>query len=159
MTGSPDRSPGERPPSARLERAPGERYAPRATEQAATPRRQRVIATLGALLIAVLGGLALAGLQIVDFGVGLVVIGAVIGWAEALSLRYWAATGALALRPDRRALVAAVFAAAGVILAYVVIWVVERSLIDPLAYAFDRFGPLPALILASAVLVAAARAR
>jgi hypothetical protein len=153
-----DGAPGERPPAARLERAPGERYVagPGAGEQ---PARRIGRGLLLAAAITVVGGLVVGGLELVDFGAGLLAVAVTLGWAIALAIRWTAfAPDRIVLEPNRRALLAAVLAGAAIALGYLVVWVVEGSLIGPLDYAMERFGLLPPVLLLLAVGTAALRA-
>ena len=167
----PDRVPGERPParlptpsreSSRLARAPGERYAPSAAPTGdVTFGRWRALAIV--LIVAVMGGIVLAGLELLDLGAGLLAVGAAIGWTTGLAVRAMTGSGtALGLDRVRRSALAAVVAVVGAGIGFGGIWLWSRTeggVLGPIDYLADRFGPLPAILLALAAGAAALRAR
>ena len=98
VSSTPDPGSGDRPPTARLDRPPGERYrtaAARGGTDDAGGRRPAVARAPG------LGGggggaggVVLAGVGILDLGAGLLAVGAAIGWAIGIAVRHGATTEA-----------------------------------------------------------------
>ena len=172
-TSPPDRVPGERPPARlptppspgqRLDRAPGERYAARAGSggsRAGTAASGRAL--LVAVGVALVGGLVLTLLELLDLGAGLLAVGIAIGWLTGLAVRTTPRDVDWARTPDRRSVAAAAFALAGTALGFGLIWawsrVVEHGALGPLDYLGERFGPLPVALVLLAAGAAALRAR
>jgi len=157
---------GSPPPSAPkpLDRAPGERYRARPAEGIApaalatatrpTPAARAaspfVVATAGALLIAVLGSF--------DIGAGLLAVSGFIGWAVGISIVWGGVPGG---DRARRGLWSAGLAAASIVVGFVLLWIwshVEGGVLDPMAYLDERFGPIAYLNIVVAAAVAWLRA-
>jgi hypothetical protein len=172
----PPRVPGERPPArlpgsepaAPLDRAPGDRYAPRSPAgggpaAAAHTGPSTIRALLIPIVVALVGGLVLTLFELLDLGAGLLAVGIAIGWLTGLAVRTTPRDVEWARTADRRSIVAAAFAVIGSALGYVLIWawsrVAEPGALGPLDYLAERFGPLPLLLLLLAAGTAALRAR
>jgi len=146
----------------RLDRAPGERYAGRASGPVATgPRTGLVRSLVVADLVALTGSVAFFALALFDLGPGLIAAAAAIGWAIALALVWRGTAAGIA---DRRARVAAAatLAVAAVALGFLLNWAwgrAEGGVLDPVAYLDDRWGLLAWVDMAVAGIVAGVRAR
>lgn len=153
--------PGERrlahPPSDRYREAEEKRAAAAATpDQAASVARgvaiAVVVAMLGAVAVAALGGL-------VPLTAGLVVVAGVIGWGVAAGLRFGAGEH---IRSGRRVVVALVLALGAVGLGLLGVWQyarIEGGVLAPIDYLAEVFGLLVPLQFAAAALAAWLTAR
>lgn len=125
MTTPPD-EPGDRRP--RLDRAPGERYAPPSEADSATAL-DAALRPVAGLLAAVIAFVVLGGIVTVTFG--LVVLSVVVGWV----------IGLLVSPPPRAALVGL----ATVALGFLAIWGygrIEGGVLDPITYLLEVEGPV-----------------
>jgi hypothetical protein len=147
--------PGER----RLERPPSERYLdapPDGEPTAGSPGRGLVWGASAALL----GALAITvGVALLDLTAGLLVVGAVVGWATALAV---AAGAGDSLDRRGRAALAIVLALAGVALGQLGLWLLAREeggVLGLTDYLGETFGILVPLELALAAISAWWRSR
>jgi hypothetical protein len=169
---NPDPPRGQRAVTARLDRAPGERYAPRRGAVPASIGRPDVAeggraargsvrrALAAVLLVSAVGAVVMFGLAQIDLGPGLLVVAATIGWSVSLAL-IWGGDGNLPDRRRRMALAGGLGAAA-VTVGLLMDWAwgrLEGGALDPIAYLDARFGPLAWLAIAAAGLTGALRAR
>ncbi len=159
---------GSPPPSGprQLDRAPGERYRARPGQPAApggeatisagpTPAARAaapfVVASIGAVLVAVLGSF--------DIGAGLLAVSGFIGWATGVAIVWGGVPGGGAR--GRRGLWSAGLAAASIVVGLVLLWAwsrVEGGVLDPIGYLDERFGPIAYLNIVVAAAVAWLRA-
>jgi hypothetical protein len=154
----------------RLDRAPGERYAPGAGATGpGTPgpgrprvgwsRRRRVVSAAGAALATAAITFLLAGL---DLGPGFLAVGAGGGWITGLALAGGEPAGRGRDAGRWRAIGAAALAGAGVALGIALDAVrslSEGGVLAPWDYAAARFGPMAVAFVAVAAAAAAIRGR
>jgi hypothetical protein len=141
----------------RLDRAPGERYAKAGGGSGGGRGRPGVIR---AFLVADAGALAFFLLGLLDFGAGLLVVAAFIGWVVALAL-VWTGRDAVAVTRTRMG-VAAMLGAWSIVAAILVDWVyalIQGGVLGPLDYVVQRYGIVALLSVVVAAGVAALRAR
>lgn len=158
-------TPGERPRPGTLERPPGERYRAAAapTSDAAPPSGRVERAVLAGAVVSAAGAIVVTVLGRLDLSLGLLAVGAALGWAVGVAVR-WGAGPAPTARPGRdgRAVLAATLAAIAVVGGFLGSWLwatTEGGTLGPLDYAIARYGPLELVMLVLAVAVAALRAR
>jgi hypothetical protein len=155
----------------RLDRAPGDRYAPAAGDDPATGSgsggasgdalgpgggravvRAAIVADAGALLFVAVAQLGIAA--------GLLVVAAFTGWLTALAL-IWSGRGAVP-SPRTRIGLAAFLGGQAVVLGLLIDWgysLVQGGAMGPLAYVAELYGIIALLAVMLGAGVAAARAR
>lgn len=117
---------------------------------------------MSAALVAVLGGCLVLLFGGLDLGWGLVVVAATAGWLGGLLIAGGAAPGR---GPDAgigRGIGAAAIAGSGMILGFVADGLralSEGGVLNPLAYAAERYGPLALIVIGAAILAGLLRGR
>ena len=149
----------------RLDRAPGERYADRASgsgpAQAPVPARWGVVPIGIAVLVADLGAVLFFALGLLDLGIGLVVVAAFAGWVTALAL-VWRGRSSAVPQPGSRMAVAAFLGGWVVVAGMLIDWIYALligGVLGPLDYWAQRYGIVALIALVVGAVVAAARAR
>ncbi|MEI7742245.1 MAG: hypothetical protein WCK58_00690 [Chloroflexota bacterium] len=130
----------------RLDRAPGERYADRASgsgpAQAPVPARWGVVPIGIAVLVADLGAVLFFALGLLDLGIGLVVVAAFAGWVTALAL-VWRGRSSAVPQPGSRMAVAAFLGGWVVVAGMLIDWIYALligGVLGPLDYWAQRYG-------------------
>jgi hypothetical protein len=162
----PGLEPAPAPPGGerrRLDRAPGERFAPDAAAGGADREARRGDRRwlIAAVIVADVAAVAFFVLGLLDLGLGLVVIAGFGGWATGVALVYQGRDVAIS-DPRRRMATAALLGGWIVVGGMLLDWLyglTQGGVMGPVAYTVERYGLVaPAAILAGAF-VAAYRAR
>ena len=146
-------SPSQPGEQRRLERPPGERYAPSPTPAGGSPPRGPGSAIAVSQGIAIAGAAATVFLgNVLEVDLGLVALAALVGWLIGSTLRPAAGRSG-----RRKRLVAAGTAAESVLLGQAGLWLLARAqggVLDPLAYLGQLFGIAVPLQLVAGVAAA-----